>query len=1507
MLQQSGDRSSQRRDLRRVLYVGGGDGIAASSALTVESERRATDALDRLESERFDCVVAGPDLPETDGTALLESVGDLFPTVARVLVGDSVADAPDGVEFVPARPPDDRSSRLARRVERALERREAERARDLLADRFGTLVECSPDPMLTLDEAGTIVFANAATERVFGYAPAELIGGSVERLLPERVRGSVRSEIAALRDRDATVERDYVELAGRDREGDEMPLAISFTETVRDGRHYYSCIVREVSERKRLEERLGEERRKTRDLHEVAVMLESCDTADEVCRLAVETAEQLLEFDIAAVDLVEGDELVPRAVSKGIPTDGYYTTTRLDADDKLAARAFRADETIRTADLREAGVDPAATGYRSALTVPIGEAGVFQAVSKEPDSFDESDRELAELLVAHMGEALARIRSERALAAERDRFAALFEHIPEPTVDYEIRDDSCVIEAVNPAFEAVFGYDAEEAVGEAAEELIVPEEARSEAEHHIRKVKEGEQIDAEVRRETADGYRDFLLRNAEMPGGGNAGYLIYTDITDRKQLERDLSRETEKIERLHHVAVRLESSDSPEEIYQRTVDAAEEILKFDICSIDVDEGGWFVARATSSELAPDDYPDLRTDAGLAGETYQTGETYVVDDGQRADGLEVLNDEYHSFLSVPFGDRGVFQAASRDVGEFDDEDARLAELLLSHAVQALVRAESKAALRAERDRFAALFENVPEPTADYELRDGEPIVRSVNEAFEEVFGYDAEEAVGRSLDDLITPDCERETAERLNEQVRAGERVDAEVRREAADGVRDFLLRNAEVSGSPGNYVIYTDITERKERERRHRSMTEDVLDNTDVGIFVLDDDFDVAWANATVEEYFGVDREDLLGRNKRSLIRDHIAPVVEDSARFAETVTATYEDNAGVEQFSCRVTPGEDRAERYLQHRSRPIESGLYAGGRVELYYDVTERTEREEMLDALHGASRRLMAAQSQREIAETAVETASEVLGIPHTSVFRWDENARVLEPYIIPEETAAEIGETPSFEPGQGVVGSVFESGEAESFDNIWDDPRAYDDGAQGIRSFGAFPLGEWGVLTISSTSVGAFDDYEVDLAKVLAANAEVALNRAEHEAELADQRQQLAELDRINEVIRDIDQLLVRAGTREEIEQAVCDRLADSDHYRFAWTGGTTVGNRIDPTASAGPADGYLDGVTIPVDDDEHGTGPAGRAVQSGEARVIERIADSERFAPWREAALARGFRSMAAIPLRYRDTTYGVLCVYADRANALNDREIAVLSELGETIGHAINAVENKRALLADDVVEVEFEVTDGEGFFSRVSRDEDCTFTLEGVTVTTDGSFVHFVTVAGVDPDRLAERADAEPDVERARLVNEHDDGHLFEFVYTGPSMLPTLIDYGGTLRESTFTAEGGRNVVELPMNADVRAVIESITDRIPGAEVVAQRERKRPDRTVQEFRAALEDDLTDRQRSALETAFYAGFFEWPRESTGEEVAESLGVAAPTFHQHLRVGERKLLAALLDE
>ncbi|WP_235271539.1 helix-turn-helix domain-containing protein [Halorubrum saccharovorum] len=66
-------------------------------------------------------------------------------------------------------------------------------------------------------------------------------------------------------------------------------------------------------------------------------------------------------------------------------------------------------------------------------------------------------------------------------------------------------------------------------------------------------------------------------------------------------------------------------------------------------------------------------------------------------------------------------------------------------------------------------------------------------------------------------------------------------------------------------------------------------------------------------------------------------------------------------------------------------------------------------------------------------------------------------------------------------------------------------------------------------------------------------------------------------------------------------------------------------------------------------------------------------------------------------------------------------------------------------------------------------------------------------------------------------------------------------------------------------------------------------------------------FRKRLAGELTDRQREAARTAHFAGFFEWPREHTGEEVASMMDISQTTFTQHLRAAENKLFSALFDE
>jgi len=57
---------------------------------------------------------------------------------------------------------------------------------------------------------------------------------------------------------------------------------------------------------------------------------------------------------------------------------------------------------------------------------------------------------------------------------------------------------------------------------------------------------------------------------------------------------------------------------------------------------------------------------------------------------------------------------------------------------------------------------------------------------------------------------------------------------------------------------------------------------------------------------------------------------------------------------------------------------------------------------------------------------------------------------------------------------------------------------------------------------------------------------------------------------------------------------------------------------------------------------------------------------------------------------------------------------------------------------------------------------------------------------------------------------------------------------------------------------------------------------------------------------LTDRQKMTVDTVVECGFFKWPREHTGVEVAEKMGISQPTFNKHLRATERKILRQVAD-
>ena len=137
--------------------------------------------------------------------------------------------------------------------------------------------------------------------------------------------------------------------------------------------------------------------------------------------------------------------------------------------------------------------------------------------------------------------------------------------------------------------------------------------------------------------------------------------------------------------------------------------------------------------------------------------------------------------------------------------------------------------------------------------------------------------------------------------------------------------------------------------------KRYRSLTGDVLDSSRVGIFVLDSDFKVVMINNGLELYFGLQRENVVGKDKRRLIEKRIKNIFEDPESFSEKVLATYDNNTYIENFECHVLAEGEREERWLEHWSQPVISGIYAGGRIEQYTDITLRKLGEDRIRHLN------------------------------------------------------------------------------------------------------------------------------------------------------------------------------------------------------------------------------------------------------------------------------------------------------------------------------------------------------------------------------------------------------------------------------------------------------------------------------------------------------------------------------------------------------------------------
>nr|WP_244209994.1 response regulator [Haloarcula quadrata] len=283
-------------------------------------------------------------------------------------------------------------------------------------------------------------------------------------------------------------------------------------------------------------------------------------------------------------------------------------------------------------------------------------------------------------------------------------------------------------------------------------------------------------------------------------------------------------------------------------------------------------------------------------------------------------------------------------------------------------------------------------------------------------------------------------------------------------------------------------------------------------------------------------------------------------------------------------------------------------------------------------------------------------------------------------------------------------------------------------------------------------------------------------ELLANRIENAVDQYRTSQRAAELERVRALASSVDQALIRADSIAEIKTRVCEIISESDPYLFAWIGERDPDtDRIEPCASAGVEESYLENITVTADDSPTGQGPAGTAIRKRRIAASQNIQNDPEFETWREEALERGYKSCAAVPLEYDGTLYGLLGVYSSRSFAFCESEQALLSELGDNISHAVHSLKIRDELRAertfidqalDSLADI-FYVLDPEGRIQRCNE--------------------QFATVTGRSEAQLSNR-----DVINLFPNDEHD---------TISEAIEETLTTGQTAIEADLLAEDGKRI----------------------------------------------------------------------------------------------------------
>ncbi|RLM97502.1 PAS domain S-box protein [Haloarcula sp. Atlit-7R] len=693
-----------------------------------------------------------------------------------------------------------------------------------------------------------------------------------------------------------------------------------------------------------------------------------------------------------------------------------------------------------------------------------------------------------------------------------------------------------------------------------------------------------------------------------------------------------------------------------------------------------------------------------------------------------------------------------------------------------------------------------------------------------------------------------------------------------IRVSGSDRDQYLLRRGHELPAAAGGLtlVLLRDITDTARRDAR-TALLDLMVERAQDGLYTLDERGVIDFCNESFASNLGYEPTELCGEHATTVL----APgELSTGQATVETLLEAPERESATADLTFRRKDGTERKVS-INHTLIHDENGNYSG-LLGVARDITERCDREREY-------------QEMTERLNFALEGAE--LGV-------WDWN---------PKTNAVTFDER-----WTGMLG--YTTDELEPHYETWADLVHPDDLDRAEQALGELKAGETDLYQCEFRMQTKDGDWRWirDIGKVFQWNDDGEAIRAvgihqditderKRQNAIERQRDELATLNGVNMVIQDLIHALGGAATRRETAKTVCERVVESDLCELAWIAERAGANdSLVPKTVAGD-----DGVCV---DDLIGGDGTNRALcetalVTGAVQTIQDCGDPTEFKRCGAAAREQGFKSAAAIPLVQGNTVHGVLCVYADQPAAFSGRIAESFAVLGEMVGYTLAAVHNRQLLSDDTALELTFESERPDIPLVSAANAYGCR--LEVIeSVETKPTHLLYLSVHGGPPDAVAAHLCSHTEVLGSRVVRSDEASAVVELQVT-ETVQSLLLDVGARCR--TIVADDGTLsiTVEAPQDADSRAIQDAVSDRMPGIALTAKQECEQPS-DIPDAETDPRNHLTERQEEVLRTAFLTGYYGWPRDTNAEQLAERLGIASPTLHQHLRRAQRNLIDAVFE-